>query len=229
MSKPITTLFMLMSVDGKISLGDNDKLDIDKDFPKIKGVKEGLAQYYQLEKMTDYYSLNSGRTLVKVGANEWKNIQKTVVKFVVIDNEPHLSLRGVDNMLKKSDKLYIITTNKNHPAFKRQAEDNLEIIYFKNEIDFKKLFKDLKEKYGAKRMTIQTGGTLNSILLREGLIDKISIVVAPLLVGGKDTSTLIDGPSLKSIKEIYKVRALKLVSIKKLKSSYINLKYRVLN
>ncbi len=229
MPKPITTLFMLMTVDGKISLGDNDSLDVDKDFPKIKGVKGGLNQYYELEKMTDYYSLNSGRTLAKVGANEWKNVQKTVVKFVVIDNKPHLNSRGIDNMLKKSNKLFIITTNKNHPAFKRKEEDNLEIIYFKNKIDFKKLFNDLKEKYETKRMTIQTGGTLNSILLREGLIDKISIVVAPLLIGGKDTSTLIDGPSLKSIKEIDKVRALKLVSVKKLKSSYINLKYKVLN
>jgi len=96
-------------------------------------------------------------------------------------------------------------------------------------VDFKKLFKDLKEKHSVKRMTIQSGGTLNSEFLREGLIDKISIVIAPLLIGGKDTSTLIDGESLKSVKEINKVRALKLVSVKKLKSSYINLKYKVLN
>ncbi|WP_020072972.1 hypothetical protein [Faecalispora sporosphaeroides] len=42
MSKPITTLFMLMSVDGKISTGTSDELDVDKDFPKITGVAEGL-------------------------------------------------------------------------------------------------------------------------------------------------------------------------------------------
>lgn len=123
----------------------------------------------------------------------------------------------------------MVTTNKNHPAFARKDEKNLEIIYFKDKVDFKKLFKDLKEKHSVKRMTIQSGGTLNSEFLREGLIDKISIVIAPLLIGGKDTSTLIDGESLKSVKEINKVRALKLVSVKKLKSSYINLKYKVLN
>ena len=38
MDRPITTLFMLMSVDGKISTGATDDLDIDKDFPKIAGV-----------------------------------------------------------------------------------------------------------------------------------------------------------------------------------------------
>ena len=41
--KPITTLFMLMSVDGKISTGAVDELDVDRDFPRINGVNEGLC------------------------------------------------------------------------------------------------------------------------------------------------------------------------------------------
>ena len=45
MNRPITTLFMLMSVDGKISTGETDELDFDKDLPNIIGVKEGLQQY----------------------------------------------------------------------------------------------------------------------------------------------------------------------------------------
>jgi len=69
MNKPISTLFMLMSVDGKISTGDTDNLDIDKDFPKIKGIKEGLRQYYNIEQTTDLSSLSSGKVQVKVGAN----------------------------------------------------------------------------------------------------------------------------------------------------------------
>ena len=46
--KPVTTLFMLMSVDGKISPGASDTLDVDKDFPNIEGLKEGLQQYYDI-------------------------------------------------------------------------------------------------------------------------------------------------------------------------------------
>ena len=57
--KTITTLFMLMSVDGKISTGAVDELDVDRDFPRINGVKEGLYQYYEIEKTTDLWSLNS--------------------------------------------------------------------------------------------------------------------------------------------------------------------------
>jgi len=35
---------MLTSLDGKISTGENDKRDFDKDLKKIKGIKEGLQQ-----------------------------------------------------------------------------------------------------------------------------------------------------------------------------------------
>ena len=229
-NRPTTTLFMLMSVDGKISTGATDDRDVDKDFPKITEVKEGLQQYYDIEQTTDLHSLNSGKVLAKIGINEPKdNIAKLPVSFLVIDNKPHLTLMGVDNLLKKSSKLFIITTNKHHPAFERQGVGNLEIIYYKDKIDFVDLFQKLKADHGIDKLTIQTGGTLNSVFLRHKLIDKISIVIAPVLIGGKDTPTLIDGKSLVSERDLLFVKALKLTEIKKLNSSYIHLQYEVIN
>ena len=109
-----TTLFMLMSVDGKISTGDNDSMDVDQDFPKINGVKEGLWQYYSIEQTTDLWSLNSGRVLAKVGINEKVDEpQKTPVNFVVIDDK-HLTQNGIKHLVKKSNKLFIVTVNENH-------------------------------------------------------------------------------------------------------------------
>jgi 2,5-diamino-6-(ribosylamino)-4(3H)-pyrimidinone 5'-phosphate reductase len=230
MIKPISTLFMLMSVDGKISTGNTDDLDVDKDFPKIKGIKEGLQQYYDIEQTTDLYSLNSGRVQVKVGANKpQKNIVKLPVSFLIIDNKPHLNEIGIDNFIKKSKKFFIITTNKSHPAFDRKNENNLQIIYYENKIDFVDLFRKLKEDFKIDNLTIQTGATLNSIFLRHKLIDKISIVVAPALIGGKETPSLIGGKSLSSIDELKNIKALKLVDVKKLNDSYLHLKYDVIN
>lgn len=230
MIKPISTLFMLMSVDGKISTGSTSNLDVDKDFPKIKGIKEGLQQYYDIEQTTDLYSLNSGKVQAKVGANKpQKNIVKLPVNFLIIDNQPHLNEIGVDNFIKKSKKLFIITTNKSHPAFDRQDEDNLEIIFYENEIDFVDLFRKLKDGFNIDNLTIQTGATLNSIFLRHKLIDKLSIVVAPALVGGKETPSLIDGKSLSSFDDLKDIKALKLVDVKKLNASYLHLMYDVIN
>jgi 2,5-diamino-6-(ribosylamino)-4(3H)-pyrimidinone 5'-phosphate reductase len=85
----------------------------------------------------------------------------------------------------------------------------LKIIYYENRINFVDCFYQLKHKYNINKMTIQTGGTLNSILLREKLIDKLSIVIAPALIGGKDTSTLIDGESLKTFEDLKKNKSIK--------------------
>jgi len=228
--RPETTLFMIESLDGKISTGDNDLLDVDRDLARICGVKEGLHQYYELEKQTDFYSLNSGKVQVKIGANEKKeDIEKTVVNFVIIDNEPHLNSVGIDNFIKKSNILFLITTNKNHPIFERKNEENVRILYYENKIDFEEVFVRLKQEYSVDRMTIQTGGTLNSVLLRKGLIDHVSIVVAPVLIGGSNTSTLIDGESLHITDDLKHIKVLKLVKCEILKDSYIHIYYDVIN
>jgi len=230
MEKPKTTLFMLMSVDGKISTGNIDDRDVDKDFPKIKGIKEGLKQYYDIEQTTDLFSMNSGKVMAKVGANIRKeNVKKIPVSFILIDNKPHLNKIGIEYFLKLSKTLFLVTNNKNHPVFEYNNAENLFIMFYENKIDFVDLFKQLKNNHGIDSMTIQTGGTLNSILLREKLIDKLSIVIAPALVGGKEASTLIDGESLQTFEDLYKIKALKLNEIITLNDSYINIKYEIIN
>jgi len=230
MEKPITTLFLLMSLDGKISTGNNDDRDVDKDFPKIQGIRDGLHQYYNLERTTDLFSLNTGRVMAKVGANIPKeNVSKTDVSFIIIDNKPHLNSVGVEYFIKLAKTFYLVTTNKDHPTFQYNSTDNLRILYYPDQINFSHLFNELKLKYGVDSMTIQSGGSLNSVLLRENLIDKVSIVVAPVLVGGKDTSTLVDGDSLQTFDDLAKIKALRLVENRTLNNSYIHLKYEVIN
>ncbi len=226
MNRPITTLFMLMSVDGKISTGATDDLDVDKDFPQIAGVSEGLHQYYEIEQTTDLWTLNSGRVQAKMGVNTKKTPNKTPVSFVVIDNR-HLNENGIQYFCSLSKKFVLITSNKKHPAFHIE-QDNLYIIYQK-ELSLKNALIKLKSEYGCERLTIQTGGTLNGLFLREKLFDYVDIVVAPVLIGGKDTSTLIDGKSLFTQKELSQLGVLKLQECVILENSYLRLRYEVIH
>jgi 2,5-diamino-6-(ribosylamino)-4(3H)-pyrimidinone 5'-phosphate reductase len=228
MEKPITTLFMLSSLDWKISTWVTDKFDVDKDFPKIKWVKEWLYQYYDLEQNTSLFSLNSWKVLEKIWINKPQILAKTVVSFLVIDNKPHLTRTWIKNLLIKSKKLFIITTNPKHPAFEWLWEPNLEIIYYKDEINFEELFEKLKKEYKIKELTIQTWGTLNSVFLRKNLIDKVWVVIAPVLIWWKKTSTLIDWNSIDNMKNLTDIKALKLMKVDKMKYSYISLKYNVI-
>ena len=85
----------------------------------------------------------------------------------------------------------------------------------------------LKANFDCDRITIQSGGTLNQLFLEEKLFDYVDIIVAPVLIGGKDTSTLIDGPSLHSKNELYKLGIMKLIECQTLENSYLRLKYEV--
>ena len=228
MNRPITTLFMLESLDGKISSGANDNLDADKDFPKINGVKEGLHQYYELEQETDLFSLNSGRVMAKIGVNDKKEYHNKIdaVTFVIIDNKPHLNENGIDYLSHWVGKVILVTTNKEHPAFNTRYE-NLDILLF-DELDLNILLEDLYSKYNAERLTIQSGGTLNGLFVRNKLIDYVNIVIAPILVGGRDVPTLVGGESIKDETELNKLLPLKLLECNKLENSYIELKYKVI-
>jgi len=226
MDRPITTLYMLMSVDGKISTGASDDLDVDKDFPNIIGVKEGLHQYYEIEQTTDLWSLNSGRVQAKIGVNEKAMPDKGVVSFVLIDNK-HLNENGVKYFCALSKQFVLVTTNKDHPAFSVKS-DNLHII-LQNELSLKDMLYELKNKYDCESITIQSGGTLNELFLREKLFDYIDIVVAPILIGGKDTSSLIDGKSIISQDELSSLGVLKLEKCVVLDNSYLRLRYKVVS
>jgi len=223
MKRPFTTLFMLMSVDGKISTGATDKLDVDKDFPKISGLKEGLSQYYEIEQTTDLWSFNTGRVQAKMGVNEKHLPAKTPVSFVLLDNT-HLNENGIKYFCAKSKEFVLLTSNKNHPAF-NVKEDNLH-IFCKENLSLKESLEYLYS-LGCERLTVQSGGTVNSLFLREKLFDAVDIVVAPVLIGGKDTATLIDGKSLMSEEELSLLGVLKLTDCTVLKDSYLRLRYEV--
>ena len=225
MDRPITTLFMLMSVDGKISTGASDVLDVDQDFPYMDGVKEGLHQYYEIEQTTDLWSLNTGRVQAKLGVNEKEMPPKTPVSFVLVDNS-HLNEHGVRFFCELSKQFVLITTNPDHPAFRVKA-DNLGIILQEKPCLEEALVR-LKEEYGCDRITIQSGGTVNGLFLMEKLFDFVDIVVAPVLVGGKNTSTLIDGESITTREELDKLGILKLIDCEQLEDSYVRLRYEVI-
>lgn len=229
MERPITTLFMLMSLDGKISSGETDEFDVDKDFKNINGVKEGLYQYYEIEKTTDLWSLNTGRVMEKIGVNI-KNDKpnKTPVSFVIVDRKPHLNENGISYILDWVRDLYIVTNNKNHPAF-RLKNNNLHIMYFEKNIDLEECLIRLKKEQNVERITIQSGGTLNGEFLRKNIIDYVDIIIAPVLVGGKNVSTLIDGTSIHTKDELHNLKSLILIECSTLEGSYVRLKYKVNN
>lgn len=159
-----------------------------------------------------------------MGVNKKPFPDKTPVSFVLLDNN-HLTEHGVIYFCRKSKEFVLITSNKDHPAY-NVKENNLHII-FQEELSLKDALRELKLSYGCERLTIQSGGTVNSLFLREKLFDYIDIVVAPVLIGGKETASLIDGHSIISENELSKLGVLKLMDCIVLNDSYIRVRYQL--
>ena len=225
MERPIVTLFMLMSLDGKISTGATDDLDVDRDFPLIPGLREGLHQYYEIEQTTDLWSLNTGRVQAKMGVNRKPMPEKTPVSFVMIDN-CHLTDHGIRYFCALSQQFVLVTTNPMHPAYSVNA-DNLHII-LQDKLSLSEVLETLKQKFSCDRLTLQSGGTMNALFVRQKLIDYVDIVVAPVLIGGKDTSTVVDGESFRSFSDLSALCVLKLEDSTPLEDSYLRLRYCVI-
>lgn len=227
--RPTTTLFLLTSVDGKISTGATDNLDVDQDFPKIEGVSEGLHQYYEIEETTDLWSLSSGKVQAKVGLNEIPFRDKRDVSFVIIDND-HLNAHGIEYLARISKTFVLVTTNPEHIAFKMERDDpelmiDAHIIY-QPILCLTSLLEQLHHKFGCNRVTIQSGSTLNGLFLRAKLIDYVDFVVAPILIGGKDTPMAIGGDSIPSPDYLSQLGVLKLLSCDILAKSYVRMRYK---
>jgi len=213
-----------MSIDGKISTGIQGR-DIDTDSKYITSLKEGRYQYEDLEQQTDLVSFNTGKVMAKVGWNEEKeDINKIPVEFVIVDSKPHLTELGVNNLLQHVKKLYLVTNNPNHPALKVDSL-SLEVLSFEQAIDFKRLFTELKEN-GVERVTIQSGGTMNNELIRADLIDELSLVIAPIMVGGERTPTLQDGLSVGVIEELGLIKEFEIIDVKVLEKSFLHIRYK---
>lgn len=153
--------------------------------------------------------------MAKIGINDRKNYPPKIgVTFVIIDNKPNLNENGVNYLCHWLKKLILVTTNKKHVAYSlKHKYDNLDILYYET-LDLRVLLEDLFANYNAERLTVQSGGTLNGLFLRNDLLDYVNIVIAPLLVGGKNVSTLIDGETISSSTELNRLKALELIECK---------------
>ena len=65
-------------------------------------------------------------------------------------------------------------------------------------VDLQAALEALYSRYGVRTVRVDSGGTLNGVLLREGLVDEISLLIDPSLVGGTSPRSFFVAPDLRS-------------------------------
>jgi 2,5-diamino-6-(ribosylamino)-4(3H)-pyrimidinone 5'-phosphate reductase len=104
---------------------------------------------------------------------------------------------------------------------KRQVS---HIITGEDYVNYATALEELNAHYGVKVMRVDSGGTLNGILLRAGLVHEISVVIHPYMVGGISPRFIYRAPDLIASSGVLN---LKLMHMEKADGDLVWLRYEV--
>lgn len=109
--------------------------------------------------------------------------------------------------------------------------DFLEERYLKHmvigyqKVDLGAALNELNVQFGVKSLRVDSGGVLNGVLFREGLVDEVNVLIHPELVGGKSSSSIFPASELNPSGGS-KVQPV-LVKVENLKANFVWLQYSV--
>lgn len=196
MNKPYIILHMTTTVDGKITgdfLSSQKGEALCEEYYRIH--REYCADAYLCGRITFEGSFTFGK---KPDTDRFKDQEVESGDYVfgkfdkyavVIDT--HGRLGWDDNIIHDDDSGYdnahiieVLTeqTPKEYLAYLRSLNISY-IICGEKEVDVSLLCEKLYELFGIKKLLLEGGGITDSLFLKDGLIDEMSIVVAPIIDG----------------------------------------------
>lgn len=174
-----------MTLDGKIATQTGSS--------EISG-PEDLKRVHQIRKNSDAIMVGINTVLVddprltvhKISSNPSDNPLR-----VVIDSKARTPL---DARILNNDAPTVIAVSKKAPMSKvEKLREKVEVIICgDNQVDLEELMKKLKIK-GINTLMLEGGSTLNFSMFEHNLIDEVKVCIAPMIVGGKNAKTLVDG------------------------------------
>ncbi len=123
-------------------------------------------------------------------------------------------------------KFVVLCTESTPPNyFEYLKERHIEwVIAGTENVDFNEALEELNNRYGSRVIRVEGGGTLNGLLLRASLVNEISLLVHPCLVGGISQQSFFKAKDLASEKGVI---PLKLVHFQKLQDDIMWLIYEI--
>jgi len=219
---PHAILHIGMSVDGRIDWGVGD---------------EGL--YYELAVRFDADAMLTGsRTMLAAYATQDAPLEDDEVLesrelhplhvplLVVIDSRGQI--RGWSQIKKEPywrNAMALCSRSTPHEYLDYLQKRRVEyIVTGEDHVDLRAALEELNARYGVKTVRVDSGGILNGALLRAGLVDEVSVLIGPCLVGGTTPRSIFVAPDLTSSEGVIPLR---LVHVEQMRGDIIWLRYEV--
>jgi len=192
-----------MSLDGKLATVNNDS--------RISG-PEDLKRVHRLRAMVDGIMVGIGTVLKddpRLTVHKIDTTSKRNPVRIVVDSNLRIPLNA--RVLNKEAKTIIATTSKMSKEKEEKLKalkklEHVEVVETDGDrVNLKKLMEILYKK-GIRSILLEGGGTLNWSMFKEGLVDRVSVYIAPMIFGGKGAPTYVDGEGFKSVEECVKLK-----------------------
>lgn len=219
---PYVILNAAMTLDGKIATHTGSS--------NISGA-EDLKRVHELRKQCDGIMVGIGTVLAddprltvhKIDAKKTDNPVRVVVDSRLqtpqdarITNDDARTIIACANEYKDE-----IKSSEKYNDFRKKGVS----IFWSGDkrVDLKSLMIYLHEE-GIEKLMLEGGSTLNFSMIKAGLIDEISICVAPMIAGGVNSKTFFDGEGFDTMDEAVRLELLDSYNLDK----DLILKYKVL-
>jgi len=122
-------------------------------------------------------------------------------------------------------RVFLYTTQQTGPAHieRLRAQGVGVFVVGERQVDLPEMMRALRA-HGVSRLLVEGGSTLNAALLKQRLVDEVTIYIAPLIFGGADAPTLAGGPGFPRDEAI----RLQELEVERLEDGGVVIHYRVL-
>ena len=189
-----------MSIDGKISTRKNDsaissKLDlvrVHKLRSTVDGIMIGISTVLEDDPMLN----------VRYSTTRKKNPTR-----IIIDSKARIPLNSrIIDSSSKIQTIIAVTHNASSRKIKEIQKKGAQVLVYGNgKVNLRNLFQQL-EKMGLKKIIVEGGGEINWSVLKLGLVNELVVTISPVIIGGRDAKTLVEGKGFTNISDGIKMK-----------------------
>jgi 2,5-diamino-6-(ribosylamino)-4(3H)-pyrimidinone 5'-phosphate reductase len=193
-----------MTIDGKIATVSGDS--------KISS-KQDLNRVHELRSSFDAIMVGISTVLMDNPMLTVRFSKKTGLNPVriIIDSRGRIPIRS--KILQSASRIItIVAVTSRAPLHKIKKIENagaMVLVTGKKAVDLRKVLVILRN-IGIMRVLVEGGGELNWSVLRQGLVTELIVTIAPVLTGGRNAITLVEGDGYATISKALKMSLTKL-------------------